>query len=95
VRSAKCEEVEVLTERQLECVKRLASSLTRKGIASTLGLDLRTVDYHLKRAADRLGLCSNDVAGFTRWAIRKRVISVNGGTTTNQHRVPASKPSNQ
>lgn len=65
---------ESLTQRQLECVVRLARSQTRKEIAVDLGLSSKTVEYHVACAARRLGIVAGDVAGMTRWAIRAGMV---------------------
>lgn len=62
-----------LTERQTEILVRLAKGLASKEIAYELGLSSKTVDAHRSRIMERLDI--HDVAGLTRYAVRKGLIS--------------------
>ncbi len=64
---------ELLTERQLEVLKRIATGESSKEIAFHLGLSSKTVDVHRARVMERLGIA--DVAGLTRYALRNRLIA--------------------
>lgn len=61
-----------LTERQVEILGLLARGLASKEIAHKLGLSSKTVDVHRSRMMERLGV--HDVAGLTRYAIRKNLV---------------------
>jgi|KBSSwiStaDraftv2_1062776.scaffolds.fasta_scaffold167344_2 DNA-binding NarL/FixJ family response regulator len=62
-----------LTERQMEILALLAAGLSSKEVAQRLGLSPKTVDVHRGRIMERLHI--HDVAGLTRYAVRKRLIS--------------------
>lgn len=57
----------VLTERQREVVRRVASGMPGKQIASELGISIKTVEFHRACIARQLGLKST--AALTRYAI--------------------------
>ena len=63
-----------LTARQIEILCLLAKGLASKQIAYKLGLSSKTVDVHRSRMMERLGV--HDIAGLTRYAIRKNLIAL-------------------
>lgn len=63
---------EVLTQRQVEILVRLASGLSAKQIAFELGVSSKTVDVH--RAALMLRLQLHDVASLTLYAVRHGLV---------------------
>lgn len=65
---------EVLTERQVEIVKLMASGKTSKEIAYELGLSPKTVDAHRARIMERLQIF--DLASLTHYAIRHRLVEL-------------------
>lgn len=65
---------ELLTERQIEIVKRMASGQSAKEIAYELDLSSKTVDAHRARIMERLQL--HDVASITRYAIKHRLVKL-------------------
>ncbi|MGE4242387.1 response regulator [Ramlibacter sp.] len=64
---------DVLTERQIEIVKRLASGESAKEIAYALNLSTKTVDAHRARIMERLRM--NDIATLTRYALKHQLIA--------------------
>jgi DNA-binding NarL/FixJ family response regulator len=65
---------EILTERQLEIVKLLATGQSAKEIAYALNLSTKTVDAHRARIMERLQL--NDVASLTRYALKHHLVAL-------------------
>lgn len=65
---------QVLTERQIEIVKLMASGRSTKEIAYDLNLSTKTVDAHRARIMERLQI--NDVASITRYALKQRLVSL-------------------
>ena len=65
-----------LSPRQRECVRLVAQSFTRKEIGAHLGISVKTAEYHITRAAQSLNLCPGDIAAFTRFAIRTKLIKL-------------------
>lgn len=61
-----------LTKRQIDVWKLMAESETTKGIALTLGIGEKAVEYHRACLYRNLGIF--DVAGITRAAIRTGLI---------------------
>lgn len=64
----------VLTARQLQVLRLIASGVTTKGIANRLGLSAKTVETHRSQLMDRLKIY--DVAGLVRYAVRTGLITV-------------------
>ena len=62
-----------LTTREIEVLSLIASGLTSSEIATKLGRSLKTVESHRSNILKKLGL--TNVAGLTRYAIRKGYIS--------------------
>ncbi|MES2940766.1 MAG: response regulator transcription factor [Pseudomonadota bacterium] len=65
---------ELLTERQVEILKRVANGQSTKEIAYDLHLSTKTVDAHRVRIMERLAL--RDVASLSRYAFRHRLVSL-------------------
>jgi DNA-binding NarL/FixJ family response regulator len=63
---------ELLTERQVEILKLLATGRSSKEIAFELGLSSKTVDVHRTRIMERLGV--RDVASLTLYAVRRGLV---------------------
>jgi DNA-binding NarL/FixJ family response regulator len=65
---AKPVEVDALTDREREVLRRVAAGQTSSEIGQALGIGQKTVEAHRARIMDKLGV--RDVAGLVRWAIR-------------------------
>jgi DNA-binding NarL/FixJ family response regulator len=63
---------DLLTERQIEILTRLAQGQSSKEIAFDLGLSSKTVDVHRTRIMERLHL--KDLASLTLYAVRKGLV---------------------
>ena len=63
---------DLLTQRQIQILTRLAQGQSSKEIAFDLGLSSKTVDVHRTRIMERLGL--NDLASLTLYAVRKGLV---------------------
>ena len=63
-----------LNKRQLEIIAMVASSKTRKEIASNLGLSVHGVDWYLWNIHALIG--DHDPAFLTRFAIKEHLISL-------------------
>ncbi|TFZ03238.1 response regulator transcription factor [Ramlibacter rhizophilus] len=61
-----------LTHRQVEILRLIAQGKASKEIAYDLGLSPKTVDVHRARIMERLQI--NDIAGLTRYAVRKGLV---------------------
>jgi DNA-binding CsgD family transcriptional regulator len=48
-----------LTRRQKECLRMTADGMTAQAIASTIGISVRMVRWHLKEARERLDAASS------------------------------------
>lgn len=62
-----------LSDRQREVLKLLAAGRSTKGIASVLGVSVKTVETHRSQAMKRLGL--GDIASVVRYAVRLGIVS--------------------
>ncbi len=62
-----------LTARQQEVLRLIAQGRNTKEIAHTLGLSVKTIETHRLEIMERLEI--HDVAGLTRYAIRKGLVS--------------------
>ncbi|HLG42132.1 MAG TPA: response regulator transcription factor [Planctomycetota bacterium] len=62
-----------LTPREGEVLARIAAGLSNKGIASKLGIGVRTVETHREHIMEKLGI--HNVAGLTRFAIERGLIA--------------------
>lgn len=67
-----------LTTREREVLILIAEGLSNKEIASKLGVGVRTVETHRERIMRKLNIHS--VAGLTKFAITKGLITLSGGT---------------
>src|SRR5206468_11929305 len=65
-----------LTNREREVLTQIAEGLSNKEIASQLGVGVRTVETHRERIMRKLNIHS--VAGLTKYAIAKGLISIRG-----------------
>ena len=65
-----------LTPRQREVIQLLAEGLTTKDIGRRLKRSPRTIDFHRRRIMQRLGL--RTLADLTRYALRKRLVTLEG-----------------
>jgi two-component system nitrate/nitrite response regulator NarL len=65
--------VYVLSKREIEILKLIASGLTTKEIASKLNVSPRTVDTHRQRIMSKLNI--HNVAGLTMYAIKQNIIN--------------------
>lgn len=63
----------LLTLRQTEILRLVASGLTTKEIARKLGISPKTVEFHRSRLMERIGV--HDVTGLTRFAFQTGVVS--------------------
>jgi len=63
-----------LTSREREVLQLIAEGHTNKEIAGQLGLSVKTIEAHRTRVMEKLGI--HNVAGLTRYAIRKGITSV-------------------
>ena len=66
--------VNQLTNREREVLTQIAEGLSNKEIASKLGVGVRTVETHRERIMRKLDI--HNVAGLTRFAISKGLVSV-------------------
>lgn len=68
------EEVEDLTPRQIEVLTLISEGSSTREIALTLKISVKTVESHRSQLMERLDI--HDVAGLTRYAIKKGLISI-------------------
>ena len=64
--------LDLLTDREFQIMRRLASGATNREIAADLGLSIKTVDAHRLKILSKLELRNN--AELARFAIRQRII---------------------
>jgi DNA-binding NarL/FixJ family response regulator len=62
-----------LTPREMEVLQLIAEGFPNKGIASELGISIKTVEKHRQQVMDKLNI--HDIAGLTRYAIERKIIS--------------------
>lgn len=62
----------LLTPRQMEILRLVASGQTTKEIARDLGISPKTVEFHRGRLMERIG--ARDVTGLTRFALQTGVV---------------------
>lgn len=62
----------LITLRQAEVLRRVASGMTTKEIARELGISPKTVEFHRGQLMERLGV--RDVTGLTRYAVQNGVL---------------------
>jgi two-component system nitrate/nitrite response regulator NarL len=72
-----------LTPREREVLVHIAEGLSNKEIACQLGVGVRTVETHRERIMRKLDIHS--VAGLTRFAIAKGLVSINGDAPAQVH----------
>ena len=70
-----------LTPRELEVLGLIARGHPNKEIAFTLGVSIKTVEKHRQSAMDKLDI--HDIAGLTRYALAKGLVSTPGVVQTN------------
>ena len=63
-----------LTSREAEVLQLIAEGRANKQIASELGISIKTVEKHRQQVMNKLGI--HDVAGLTRHAITKGIVTV-------------------
>jgi DNA-binding CsgD family transcriptional regulator len=78
--------VEKLTPRELEVLKLIASGLSTKEIASSLGMAFKTAVCHRSRIMAKLDI--HDVANLTRYAIRNGYVDL-GPPSESPRGIPA------
>jgi DNA-binding NarL/FixJ family response regulator len=64
----------LLTPRQIEILRLVASGQTNKEIAISLGISPKTVEFHRAQMMERLGV--RDVTGLTRYAMKKGIVDL-------------------
>lgn len=69
------------TPREIEVLKLIASGLSTKQIAVSLGISFKTASCHRSRLMEKLGI--HEIAGLTRYAIRNGYIGTSGATAAN------------
>lgn len=69
----------VLTERQTQVLKLIALGMCGKEIAWTLGVSLKTIEFHRNEIMQRLNL--HGIADLTRYAMTHGLIGFNAKTT--------------
>ncbi len=62
-----------LTTREEEVLQLIAEGLPNKGIASQLGISIKTVEKHRQKVMDKLHI--HEIAGLTRYAIKRGMVS--------------------
>lgn len=77
-----------LTRRENEVLVMIASGMANKEIAHNLGISIKTIEKHRQQVMDKLGV--HEVAGLTRYAINKGLVSIVPGTITAQQQQPAA-----
>lgn len=65
--------------REIEVLKLIASGLSTKQIAVSLGVTFKTAACHRSRIADKLNI--HEVANLTRYAIQKGYVQAGNGTS--------------
>lgn len=61
-----------LTTREEEVLQLIAEGLPNKGIATQLGISIKTVEKHRQKVMDKLNI--HETAGLTRYAIKKGMV---------------------
>ncbi len=65
--------LELLTARELEVLGHVARAMSKKEIASTLGLSVKTIDHHVHHVMNKLKI--HDRVELTRFAIREGLVN--------------------
>jgi DNA-binding NarL/FixJ family response regulator len=68
--------LEALSPRQTEILKAIAGGRSTKQIAYDLGLSVKTIETHRAQIMERLDI--HDLAGLVRFAIRVKLVSIDG-----------------
>ena len=76
VRGGEASNKGLLTKREREVLTQIAEGLSNKEIAAQLGVGVRTVETHRERIMRKLNIHS--VAGLTKFAIAKGLVSLHG-----------------
>ena len=63
----------LLTERELQVMRQIAEGKTNKEIAALLGVSVNTIETHRKHIMDKLDL--HNTAEIVRFAVRKKVVA--------------------
>jgi DNA-binding NarL/FixJ family response regulator len=63
----------LLTPREMEVLQLVAEGFPNKGMASELGISIKTVEKHRQQVMDKLNI--HDIAGLTRYAIDRHIVS--------------------
>ena len=69
--------IDTLTPRQREILQMIAEGKSTKEIAFVLKVSKKTIETHRASLMDRLGI--HDVAGLVIYAVRNRLVSLDGG----------------
>jgi DNA-binding NarL/FixJ family response regulator len=69
--------IDTLTPRQREILQMIAEGKSTKQIAFVLNVSKKTIETHRASLMERLGI--HDVAGLVLYAVRNRLISLDGG----------------
>jgi DNA-binding NarL/FixJ family response regulator len=69
---ARAEDPGVLTRREVEVLQLIALGNSNREISTVLGLSVKTVETHRMHVMEKLNI--HDVAGLTRYAIRKGLV---------------------
>jgi DNA-binding NarL/FixJ family response regulator len=75
-----------LTPRELEVLGLIARGQPNKEIAYTLKVSIKTVEKHRQAAMDKLDI--HDVAGLTRYALSKGLVTLSGAADSNATELP-------
>lgn len=70
----------ILTRRQVQVLKLIAAGLSTKQIAAILNVTFKTVECHRSHVMDKLNI--HEIAGLTRYAIRRGYIEMPGDPTS-------------
>ncbi len=64
--------VDILTKRELQILRLIATGLANKNIAAQLKISIRTVETHRSHLSDKLGI--KTTAGLVRYAMQKNIV---------------------
>ena len=71
-----------LSERQVRILQLMASGMTYRATADTLGISTKTVDYHINLLRDKLGIAK--VSQLLRWALDNLPPDTTGSTESSE-----------
>jgi DNA-binding CsgD family transcriptional regulator len=74
---------EKLTKREIEVLKLIATGLSTKEIAHSLGVSFKTAAFHRSRIMAKLDV--HEIANLTRYAIRTGLVDAGGNGQSLQH----------